>query len=373
VRLVSFLSLLDFGSNLKILFIAVFGPAPRSSPSSPVSAITPTFPIPHPNSAHNSALTQTTFSRLRRLNLKNYAAPVPVPCSATTAVTLSLTSSIVNADLIAEAKEKKEDSFPQLHVEGWEYEMVDMGATMSTSPPEIPKESAVKSASAIVMEAMENGSVMKKYKGVAPSSLPVQNTSEKNDEVPENATIFEQSAEDVEATTGSRFTTTSAPTTPTFTLRLPQRYSYAERSSLLLASPSTSRPVSPLEVSSSMFPFTSPRRSPRTSPRGFPRSPVESISEEFEFAVNVHEQPRPTSPSAVDALAQGHEQQKPACPPLHADSVYQTFVREWCFAGAGPSPSPSAFPGVGVGSGLGHSATPKLRLGASPSPSPSPM
>jgi hypothetical protein len=75
---------------------------------------------------------------------------------------------------------------------------------------------------------------------------------------------------------------------------------------------------------------------------------VESIPEEFEFEfrsgfgvdvdVNGNEHPSLTATSST--LLESHEQANPPSPSLDPDLVYQSFVKNWCFA-EGPTRSRS--------------------------------
>jgi len=303
-----------------------------------------------------------------------------------------------------------------VHVEGWEFEMANMsrkpgdasaGAAFeaSTSPPGV---SSTPSTS-----AMEKG-VDALHWTWGTRSPPVVRVMDEGDE---------EGKETGDDSTSTSTTLTPAPLTiatptptpalaaPTLTLRHP----YAPKRSSPLASPRTSPPTSPLIIQSSGS--GSPFVSPRTSPKGSPRmTMVESIPEEDVLV---------TAPSAnVDRHARGHlhhagiisrraragrvfppdtditplvltavekeeeddddnddddgdegrhsanpkmamplspSPSSSPVPSLDTDSVYQAFVRKWCFAGgssgSGPGPGP-----------LG--ATP--RIGVSPSPSPVP-
>ena len=470
--------------------------APPSSPSTTSSStlstpsLSPTHspPLsyhPHPHSSQNTALAQTTLSRLRKLSFKNYAAPaLPVVSPDTSPV---------------------DDK--SIHVEGWEFEMVDVGGHPATPAMAIPAPaplsrnrnrnrnrnhhrttppglSATDAGAGIhwpwgvasFVKSSEQEAADKSGEGVDTLQTQLTSSTPTND-ASQIASVLSPS---------SLTPTSTSPPTPTPThphpcpsslrLRLPQRH--APKHSSPLASPRNSPPASPtlaplpssttaqfrIPSSASPSPLPSPlnapslspsptslpphspspstalnpsprlqsrSQSPSSSPRGSPYSSVESIPEEpvavpgttaiargsrkpkrvFSPETDIVISPPPpavldtTKVVYSDGRTDGGEKAQveevlpslssssspssspspspsPSPPPapssssLETDSVYQAFVRKWCFA-SGPSPSPGPSPpseagiGIEIGAGGGlpsrNRATP--RLGASPSSS----
>ncbi|KAF8231979.1 hypothetical protein L208DRAFT_1398129 [Tricholoma matsutake] len=311
-------------------------PPSLSTPTTASPSVSPTTPTahPHPNpsSAQNSALAQTTISRLRKLSLPNYAPPL--------------------------TQNDDDDDKPKgsLHVEGWEY-------------------------------AAPSGIMATRKEVYWPwgttSHLPP---------TPEE----KEKANDNDAPAAVAAATHSS---PALTLHLPPRHRHAPRRS----SPPSSSPSGkgkgvfslqtdisgggstrvslqvPIRTSSPATPDTpsasnSPSPSPSNSPSPLPSSPLPSNSPLPSPLFVPSKSPSPliqsTSLSQINILA-------PA-PSLDTDSVYQAFVRKWCFAGSarptaslGPSPDAdetAGAPGVGIGVGVVgvRAVTPSMEVSPAP-------